>query len=172
MAEDCIFLFSFALSREQVTTTVQSFILKWLCMSLKFQLSKKISSLNLNRLTLIRFLDVREVRDRLFIRGVCVVVASGGGDVWGGGGGSSAGANRVEVIPFCAIENEGLHKILQPFLKGHVFFCISISILQKRNKGGISNTSNIVFFFKMMTYQTNQSFHLEKINLYCSVLLS
>ena len=46
-------------------------------MSLKFQLSKRISSLNLNRLTLIRFLDVREVRDRLFIRGV------GGG---GGGG--------------------------------------------------------------------------------------
>ena len=44
--------------------------------------------------------------------------------VWGGGGGGSsgAGANRVEVIPFCAIENEGLHKILQPFLKGHVFF--------------------------------------------------
>ena len=70
---------------EQVTTTVQSFILKWLCMSLKFQLSKKISSLNyLNRLTLIRFLDVREVRDRLFIRGVCVCVCvcvcvSGGG---------------------------------------------------------------------------------------------
>ena len=69
---------------EQVTTTIQSFILKWLCMSLKFQLSKKISSLNLNRLTLIRFLDVREVRDRLFIRGVCVCVCGGGG---GGGGG-------------------------------------------------------------------------------------
>ena len=45
-------------------------------MSLKFQLSKRISSLNLNRLTLIRFLDVREVRDRLFIRGV-----GGGGGV-------------------------------------------------------------------------------------------
>ena len=101
-----------------VTTTVQSFILKWLCMSLKFQLSKKISSLNLNRLNLIRFLDVREVRDRLFIKGVCVRVC-----VWEGGGGSSgAVANRVGVIPFCAIENEGLHKILQPFLKGHVFF--------------------------------------------------
>ena len=128
---------------EQVTTTVQSFILKWLCMSLKFQLSKKISSLNLNRLNLIRLLDVREVRDRLFIKGVCVYVC-----VWEGRGGSSgAGANRVGVIPFCAIENEGLHKILQPFLKGHVFFCIPISILQKRNNnGGINNTLNIVFY--------------------------
>ena len=45
-------------------------------MSLKFQLSKRISSLNLNRLTLITFLDVREVRDRLFIRGV----GGGGGE--------------------------------------------------------------------------------------------
>ena len=110
-------------------------------MSLKFQLSKRISSLNLNRLTLIRFLDVKEVRDRLFIRGVCV---------WGGGGGrgsSGAGANRIEVIPFCAIEYEGLHKILQTFLKGHEFFGIPISILQKRNnKGEINNTSNIVFY--------------------------
>ena len=64
------------------------------------------------------------------------------------GGVKGADANRVGIIPFCAIENEGLHKILQPFLKGHVFFfCIPISILQKRNnKGGINNTSNIVFF--------------------------
>ena len=108
-------------------------------MSLKFQLSKRISSLNLNRLTLITFLDVREVRDRLFIRGV-----GGGG---GGRGSSSAGANRIEVIPFCAIEYEGLHKIPQTFLKGHVFFCIPISILQKRNnKGEINNTSNIAFY--------------------------
>ena len=108
-------------------------------MSLKFQLSKRISSLNLNRLTLIRFLDVRKVRDRLFIRGV-----GGGG---GGRGSSGAGANRIEVIPFCAIEYEGLHKIPQTFLKGHVFFCIPISILQKRNnKGKINNTSNIAFY--------------------------
>ena len=67
----------------------------------------------------------------------------------GGGGvrGADAGANRVGVIPFCAIENEKLHKILQSFLIGHVFFCIPNSILQKRNnKGGINNTSNIVFF--------------------------
>ena len=72
---------------------------------------------------------------------------------WGGGGGggwvegADAGANRVGVIPFFAIENEGLHKILQSFLKGHVFFCIPISILQKRNnKGRINNTSNIIFY--------------------------
>ena len=63
-------------------------------------------------------------------------------DLGGGGGGqgagAGAGANRVGVIPFCAIEIEGLHKILRSFLKGHVFFCIPISILQKRNnKGGI-----------------------------------
>ena len=76
---------------EQVTTTVQSFIVKWLCKSLKFQLRKKISSLNLNRLTLIRFLDVREVRDRLFISGACVCVRV---CVWGGGGG---GESRVLV---------------------------------------------------------------------------
>ena len=64
-----------------------------------------------------------------------------------GGGGQGTGANRVGVMPFCAIENEGQDEILQSFLKGHVFFCISISILQKRNnKGGINNTSNIVFF--------------------------
>ena len=64
-----------------------------------------------------------------------------------GVGGQGAGANRVGVMPFCAIENEGLHKILQSFLKGHVFFCIPISILQKRNnKGGLNNTSNIVFY--------------------------
>ena len=34
--------------------------------------------------------------------------------MWGGGGrgSSGAGANRIEVIPFCAIEYEGLHKII------------------------------------------------------------
>ena len=68
-----------------------------------------------------------------------------GGDVQGAGAG--AGANQVGAIPFCAIENDGLHKMLQSFLKGHVFLCIPISILQKRNnKGGIDNTSNIGFF--------------------------
>ena len=52
----------------------------------------------------------------------------------GQGAGAGAGANRVGVIPFCAIENEGLHKILQSFLKGHVFCCIPISILQKNKQ--------------------------------------
>ena len=42
-------------------------------------------------------------------------------DLGGGGQGAGAGANRVGVIPFCAIENVGVHKILQLFLKGKVF---------------------------------------------------
>ena len=38
------------------------------------------------------------------------------------------------VIPFCAPEGDGgLHKIVQPFLRGHVFLCIPISVPQKRN---------------------------------------
>ena len=76
-------------------------------------------------------------------------LGGGGWEGLGGGGvqGADAGANWVGVIPFCAIENEGLHKILQSFLKGHVFFCIPISILQNRNNtGGINSTSNIVVF--------------------------
>ena len=83
---------------------------------------------------------------------VCVCVLGGG---WGWGS-SGAGANRVGVIPFCAIEYEGLHKILQPFLKGHVFFLHSNFHPTKRNnKGGINNTSNIVFLIKVTAYQTN-----------------
>ena len=68
-------------------------------------------------------------------------------------GGQGAGTNRVGVIPFCPIENEGLHKILQSFLKGHVFFCIPISILQKETKMEESITRQIflLFFF----YQNN-----------------
>ena len=78
----------------------------------------------------------------------CIFLLSFDRFFWGGGvQGADAGANRVGVIPFGAIENERLHKILQSFLKGHVFFCIPISILQKRNnKGRINNTSNIVFY--------------------------
>jgi len=44
--------------------------------------------------------------------------------------------------PFCVPENGGLHKIVQPFLRGHdVFqFCVSISVPQKRNNTeGIKN---------------------------------
>ena len=37
------------------------------------------------------------------------------------GRGGWVGANGVGVIPFCAPENVGLHKIVQPFLRGHVF---------------------------------------------------
>ena len=72
-------------------------------------------------------------------------------DLGGGGGGSGCWClckSGRGPVPFCAIENEGLHKILQSFLKDHVFFCIPISILQKRNnKGGLNNTLNIVVLF-------------------------
>ena len=40
-----------------------------------------------------------------------------------------AGANRVGDIPFCAPENGGLHKIVQPFF----YIPIIISVPQKRN---------------------------------------
>ena len=64
----------------------------------------------------------------------------------GGGVGGWAGANGVGVIPFCALENGGLHKIVQPFLRGHVFLCISISFPQKRNNTeGIYSKSNIIY---------------------------
>ena len=68
------------------------------------------------------------VRDRSFIRGGWAV------------------ANGVGVIPFCAPENRGVHKIVQPFLRGHVFLCIPISVPQKRNNTeGINNRSNITY---------------------------
>ena len=64
----------------------------------------------------------------------------------GGGVGGWAGANGVGVIPFCAPENGGLHKIVQPFLRGHVFLCIPISVPQKRNNTeGINSKSNIIY---------------------------
>ena len=46
------------------------------------------------------------------------------------------------IIPFCVPENGGLHKIVQPFLRGYdVFqFCVPISVPQKRNNTeGIKN---------------------------------
>ena len=49
-----------------------------------------------------------------------------------GGGGLWAVANGVGVVPFCAPENRGLHKIVQPYLRGHVFLCLPISFPQKR----------------------------------------
>ena len=49
-------------------------------------------------------------------------------------------ANGVGVVPFCAPENRGLHKIVQPYLRGHVFLCLPISFPQKRNNTeGINN---------------------------------
>ena len=56
------------------------------------------------------------------------------------GGGLWAVANGVGVVPFCAPENRGLHKIVQPYLSGHVFLCLPISFPQKRNNTeGINN---------------------------------
>ena len=52
----------------------------------------------------------------------------------GGGGGEGCWCKSSRGHTFCAIENEGLHKILQPFSKGHVFCCIAISILQNETK--------------------------------------
>ena len=65
----------------------------------------------------------------------------------GGGGGLGAGANGLGVIPFCAPEKGGLHKIVRPFLRGHVFLCIPISVPQKRkNTEGINSKSNIIYY--------------------------
>ena len=72
---------------------------------------------------------ILKIRDRSFIRGGR-----------GGGGGLWAVANGVGVVPFCAPENRGLHKIVQPYLRGHVFLCLPISFPQKRNNTeGINN---------------------------------
>ena len=43
-------------------------------------------------------------------------------------------------------KNGGLYKILQLFLRGHVFLCIPISFLQKRNNTEGINESNIVYY--------------------------
>ena len=50
------------------------------------------------------------------------------------------------VIPLSAPKNGGLHNILQPFLRGHLFLFISISLLQKRNNTEGINKSNIVYY--------------------------
>ena len=52
----------------------------------------------------------------------------------------------VGVIPFSAPKNGGLHNILQPFLRGHVVFCIPISFLQKKKNTEGINQSNIVYY--------------------------
>ena len=61
----------------------------------------------------------------------------------GGGGGTDA--NGVGVIPFCAPENEGLHKILQPFLRGSCFLVHYIFLPTKENSTeGTNNKSNLL----------------------------
>ena len=70
-------------------------------------------------------------------------------------------ANEVGVIPFCAPENGRLYKIVQPFLRSHVFLCIPISIPQKRNKTeGINNKSNIIY------YQNDDSDHSDNYQIW------
>ena len=67
---------------------------------------------------------------------------------------------------FCT-QNGGLHNIRQPFLRGHVFLCIPISFLQKRNNTEEINKSNIVYYQNYsITNQHNRAigipFTLEK----------
>ena len=48
-------------------------------------------------------------------------------------------------VPFCAPENGGLPKNVQPFLRGHLFLSIPVSVPHKRNNTeGINNKSNII----------------------------
>ena len=59
---------------------------------------------------------------------------------------------------------------MQPFLRGHVFLCIPISIPQKRNNSeGINNKSNIIYYQNdSITNQHDMVYSspltLEKIN--------
>ena len=74
----------------------------------------------------------------------------------GGGGGSGCwckSGRGLVVIPFRAIENEGLHKILQSFLKGRVFFCIpgQFPSCKKETTKEESITCQILVYF----YQNN-----------------
>ena len=47
---------------------------------------------------------------------------------------------------FLCTQKWGLHKILQLFRRGHVFLCIPVSFLQKRNNTEIINKFNIVYY--------------------------
>ena len=82
---------------------------------------------------------------------------------------------------FLSTQKWGLHKILQPFLRGHVFLCISISFLPKRNNTeGINVSINVYYQNDGITNQHNLMygihFALDKstscINQYNSVSLS
>ena len=42
-----------------------------------------------------------------------------------GGGGGGGLVQMGGGYTFCAPENGGLHKIVQPLLRGHVFLCIA-----------------------------------------------
>ena len=50
------------------------------------------------------------------------------------------------MVVFLHPKMGGLHNILQPFLRGHVFFGIPISFLQKNNNAEGINKSNIVYY--------------------------
>ena len=59
--------------------------------------------------------------DCIFLFFLFYLGAGEGGGGGGGGSGCWCWCKSGRGHTFCAIENEGLHKILQSFLKGHVF---------------------------------------------------
>lgn len=61
-----------------------------------------------------------------------------------------AGANEVGVIPFCAPENGGLHKIVQPFSEGPSIFVHPNFLHKKETTLKESTTSQTLFIIKMM----------------------
>ena len=85
----------------------------------------------------------------------------GTGHLLEGVGGCKSGGGHT----FCAPKNgEQLHNILQPFLRGHVFLCIPISFLQKRNNTEGINKSNIVYYGGITNLWNSKlvSLHLSK----------
>ena len=58
-----------------------------------------------------------------------------------------AGANRVGVIPFCAPENGGLHKIVQPFIFLHSNSYFSAPHKRNNTEGNYQKKkSNIIYY--------------------------
>ena len=58
---------------------------------------------------------------------------------------------------FCRPENGGLYKIVQPFLRDHVFLCIPISI-PKETALKESATSQILFIVKVMIQNLSENY--------------
>lgn len=53
-------------------------------------------------------------------------------------------------MPFCASENRGLHKICNPFLRGHIFLYIPIFVPKKRNNTEGINYKSIAILFTII----------------------